>query len=472
MFDTTRRRLLGTTLVGAGAALSGLGLAARGATLTNKGKVLLDVRPDLPRGLVEAANVPLIEAIHGRRSRRFAKGATIPDGPLAFASRHAPQSLDPREQMLLLATVAGNTGWAELFAHHPGYAGKLPNYTTAAGGRSFPSSAGFNTSEFFYTDDDGVYFMPTRDMHPLPSADGTHLDAWVEAHRARIVKLADGRLNIPAKAPHMEEHNTWSANVPGSTLVIPVADVAQHTLLLLLYLVQNGTGIYDDVNNRPIPGLERYTHRLNLDAVWPMRLVEQVALTDVTVEMSTACYAGALMLQALGLGGWMYTGMNPLSVLGASGDPAVPGLGFRFDMVEGSPLPVVTGLPGVFEAHVPPHFPDMRAAVEAIVERKYGKGGPFNAGTAGPYRDNAAVRSGAAEIDDEAIEIVALMAEYMRTTFGRFPVSVPPVYIKTYLQAHRLDTDFYDKHFGPGAYLSTHAAHDANWADARSAGGN
>ena len=84
----------------------------------------------------------------------------------------------------------------------------------------------------------------------------------------------------------------------------------------------------------------------------------------------------------------MYTGLNPFSVLGASGDPDVPGLGFRFDMVEGSPLPVVTGLPGVFEAHVPPHHANMRAAIEAIVARKYGAGGPFNPATGGPYKDN------------------------------------------------------------------------------------
>ena len=182
MFDTTRRKMLGTTFVGAGAALCGLGLAARGETLRTKGKVLLDVHAGLPRGLAEAATFPLIEAIHGRRSRRFAKGATIPNGPLAFSSRYAPEALDPQEQMLLLATVAGNTGWAELFAHHPSYAGRLPNYTTAAGGRSFPSSAGFNTTEFFFTDDDGVYFMPTRDMHPAPAADETNLDSWVKTH--------------------------------------------------------------------------------------------------------------------------------------------------------------------------------------------------------------------------------------------------------------------------------------------------
>ncbi len=56
-----------------------------------------------------------------------------------------------------------------------------------------------------------------------------------------------------------------------------------------------------------------------------------MSLTEVTVETSTASYAGTLMLQALGLGGWMYGGINPFTVLGASGDPDVPGLGFRFD---------------------------------------------------------------------------------------------------------------------------------------------
>lgn len=423
---------------------------------------MLDAQKTPHRGLTEAATFPLIEAIHGRRSRRFAKGASIPNGPLAFTSRHAPEPLDPVEQMLLIATIAGNTGWAELFAHHPGYGGQLPNYTTAAGGRSFPSAAGFGTSEFFFTDDSGVYFLPTRDMAPAP--DAGDLDAWLAAHRARIVKLADGRLNIPAEMPHMEGHNTWCANVPGSTLVWPVADVAQHVILYLFYLVQNGTGIYDDVNGRPIPGLERYAHRLNLEAAWPMRLIEQTALTDVSVEMGTACYAGALMLQALGLGGWMYTGLNPFTVLGASGDPAIPGLGFRFQMLDGDPLPHITGLPGVFEAHVPPHHADMRAAVEAVVARKYGTGGPFDPKLGGPYRDNQGVRSAAAPIDTEAVEIVTLMADYVFATFGRFPATVPPVFVKTYLQAHRLDTAFYDRHFGPGAYLRSHAEHDRNWS--------
>ena len=210
MLDTTRRRLLGTTLVGAGALLTGLGLA-RGETLTTRGKIMLDAYPTPPAGLVEAATFPLIEAIHGRRSRRFARGATIPNGPLAFASRHAPEPLDPLEQMLLIATIAGNTGWAELFAHHPDYAGRLPNYTTAAGGRSFPSSAGFNTSEFFFTDDSGVYFLPTRDMTP-PAVAGRHRPRRLGRGAPRPHRQARRR---PAEHPG-RDRRTWRGTTPGA----------------------------------------------------------------------------------------------------------------------------------------------------------------------------------------------------------------------------------------------------------------
>jgi hypothetical protein len=37
------------------------------------------------------------------------------------------------------------------------------------------------------------------------------------------------------------------------------------------------------------------------------------------------------------------------------------------------------------------------------------------------------------------------------------------MFILTYLQAHHLDLEFYDHHFGPGAYLQTHADHMSRW---------
>jgi hypothetical protein len=366
--------------------------------------------------------------------------------------------------MVLLTTVGGSTGWINLFAHNQNYAPKIPNYQGAAGGRTFPSSAGFHTSEIFFTDDNGTYFLPTRDMHPPATGQETDLNAWLEAHRSRIVKLSDQRLNLPRQAAHMEMHNTWCANVPGSTLIVPVADVAQHMILSLAYLVQNGACIYDDVNNRPSPGMDAFADLVDVSAPYPLAFVEQFALTETTVEIATSCYAGALMLQALGLGGWMYDGLNAFSVLGASGDPEVPGLGFNSFMIDGQPLPVITGLPGVFEGHCPPHFPDMRAAVEAVVERKFGAGGPFNAGTPGPYKKTESVRGAAVPMDAHFVDCVVTMAEYIHGTFGRFPATVPPVFALMYLQAHQLDTEFYDAHFAPGAYLGTHAKHDVNWS--------
>ena len=76
----------------------------------------------------------------------------------------------------------------------------------------------------------------------------------VERHRERIRKLSDGRLHLPAEEPYMEGHNTWCVNVPGSLLVIPVADIAQHLIAILCFFAQNGYAIYDDVNDRKIPG--------------------------------------------------------------------------------------------------------------------------------------------------------------------------------------------------------------------------
>ena len=427
---------------------------------------MLDRMPQPPRGLIEAVNFPLIDAIHGRRSRRFARGTSIPDGPLAYKSKHDPTPLSELQQLLLLTAVSGNTGWSNLIPYNRNYLPHIPNYAAAAGGRSFPSAAGFHTSELFYTDDDGVYFFPTRDMAATATqtADGDiDLNGYLDQHKSRIVKLADGRLSTPPLPQHMEMHNDWCANVAGSTLIIPVADLAQHTILNLCYLVQSGACIFDDINKRPIPGIERFKKMVDIENAYPLSYIDQIGLTEVTVEVSTACYAGSLMLQAMGLGGWMYGGINPFSLLGASGDPDVPGLGFRFETYPGQHLPHVTGLEGIFEGHCPPHFRDMRAAVEAVVARKYGEGGPFHSQTEGPYETNATVRGSAAPTSEAFISCVTLMAQYIHDQFGRFPATVPAIFTMMYLQAHCLDTDFYDAHFGPNSYLSTHAEHDKNW---------
>jgi hypothetical protein len=419
-----------------------------------------------PPGLGTALSFPLIEALHGRRARRFSMGAEIPDGPLAYRSELEPMPLDDLETMVVLTSAAGNTGWHFAITRNATYAPDFPNYSAAAGGRTFPSAAGFHTSELFFTDDDGVYLFETRDAPKLVERDPdapVDIEAVIEAHRPRIRKLADGRMNIPAEEPYMEGHNTWCVNRPGSLLLMPVADIAQMLIAILCFIAQNGATMYDDVNGEQIPGIEAFRGMVNVDEPYPLTFVEQYALTEATAELSASCYAGALMLQAMGLGGWMFDGIDRHTILGASGDPEVPGLGFRFDTDERWALPNPTGLDGVFAAYCPPHHPDMRAAVEAFAERKFGPGGPFHPDTPGPWRESSRVRSAAQMHSEEFKACVALQAQYVLDRFGKFPGTVPSLFSLTYLQAHHLDLGFYDQHFGPGAYLRTHAEHMERW---------
>lgn len=401
----------------------------------------------------------------GRRSRRFCLGARIPDGPLAFRSKKHSMHLTKLEQSLVLTSMAGLTGWHFAIARHARYAPHLPTYASSAGGRTFPSAAGVHTSEIFFTDDNGTYFFPTRDGHPtIQVTDGkVDLGKLVSAHEARVRRLSDKRIFIPGAEPYMDGHNTWIANHEGSTLVFPVADVAQHTLDNIWFYTQKGYGLYDDISKKPIPGIERFQSLIDGDKTLPLTVLEQYALTECTSELSSSCFAGVLMLQAMGLGGWMFDGIDRLAVLGASGNPEVSGLRFRYDTNERWSIPNPTGLPGVFEGYCPPHFSNMSEAVEALVKRKFGRGGPYNPETPGPWKDSAKIRGSALPVTEEFKECVALQAQYVYDTYGKFPATVPTIFIMTYVQAQHIDLEFYDHYFKPGAYLSTHFEHMKNW---------
>jgi hypothetical protein len=75
--------------------------------------------------------------------------------------------------------------------------------------------------------------------------------ALLNVHRRQIRRLSDQRIHLPPREPDMEGHNTWVANRPGSLLVFPVGDLAQHALLNLCFYVQNGYCIYYDKFFKP-----------------------------------------------------------------------------------------------------------------------------------------------------------------------------------------------------------------------------
>jgi hypothetical protein len=417
-------------------------------------------------GFQDMLSFPLMEALLGRRSRRFFMGAEIPDGVLAYKSAREALPLTDLEKMLVVSACGGNTSWHHLIYRAARYAPHLSNYAGAAGGRVFPSAAGFHTSQTFFTDDDGVYMLEMRDAPAFDDrADDGSLnpEAFLENARKRVRKLQDGRLRLPPEVPFTEAHNTWVFNKPSTLLVIPVGDLSQHVLLNLCYMLQNGLVLHDDIHKRPVTGIAQFKDIVDVENVWPLTFVEQWSLAELTVEIAASSYAGVLMLQAMGLGGWMFNGVDPFAAFGASGDPDVPGLGFRYDKDDRWPYPNPTGLAGVMEGFCPPHYPDMRAAVEALCERKFGPGGPFNPETPGPWKDSRRVRAAAQVHDKRFRECVALQAQYVYDTFGKFPGTGPSMFLIMYLQAHHLDLEFYDKFYKPGSYLRTHAAHMSRW---------
>jgi hypothetical protein len=426
----------------------------------------------IPPGFQDMVSFPLMEALLGRRSRRFFMGAEIPDGVFAYESGRKGLPLTDLEKMLVVSSCGGNTSWHHMIYRAARYAPHLSNYAGSAGGRIFPSGAGFHTSQTFFTDDEGVYLLEMRDAPAFDERqdDGSlNLEAFFDNVRKRIRKLQDGRLRFSSEVPYTEAHNTWVFNKPSTLVVIPVGDLSQHVLLSLCYMLQNGQVLYDDVNKRPIPGIEQFRDIVDIANVWPITFMEQWSLSELTVELATSCYAGTLMLQAMGLGGWMFNGVDPFALLGASGDPEVPGLGFRYDTDQRWPYPNPTGLEGVMEGYCPPHYPDMRAAVEAVCERKFGPGGPFHPDTRGPWKDSRKVRSAAQVHDERFRACIALQAQYIYDTFDKFPGTVPSMFVIMYLQAHHIDVDFYDKFYNPGAYLKTHASHMARWHSDESA---
>src|SRR5260370_19418721 len=144
---------------------------------------------------------------------------------------------------------------------------------------------------------------------------------------------------------------------------MPVGDVGQQLLALLAMDVTNGYTLYDDYSGQLGRKLEPFIRSGIISDTPQMRFalshIEQVAYSTVAMELALICQNIVLMLQAIGLGGWMFTGIFPYSALGAFADEGIKGLGFRFSRHEGWTFPNPIGLDGYHESVSHPYFADM-----------------------------------------------------------------------------------------------------------------
>ena len=421
------------------------------------------------KGVNDFLEFPLFKAIMGRRSRRFGLGMEIPSGPLKFKSRSGPEPLSRLEQSLLVAVGTGVTGWNFGVPFGPRQPREHGQFTHRYTGRTAPTAAGIGTPVLFYTDDEGTYVTNTRDVQPsrireLESIedDGERMMALCEEHTTR---LSNERLDLPASPGHMLDPNFWMANAPGSTLFMPVGDASEQVLGLIALFIANGYVIMDDQAKRQAGTLDPFIRSglLEKGKVFPLTMLEQAAYEANCAELSFMGHNIVLALQAMGLGGLYYNGLNRFSIMGAFADDGIKGLGFRFVRDDRWTFPNPVGIDGVYEALCPPYYPDMWAAVTTFVERKFGPGGAYDPDTPGPWKDSKAVKGSVTPYSEEFVACMGETAQYIYDKYGRFPGTFTTMVLPGFAQAHHLDTEYYDTYFQPGSYLETHANHRKHW---------
>ncbi len=419
--------------------------------------------------LAELQRFPLMHALFGRRARRFGMGMEIPSGPLAYTSRYRPQPLSKLEQGVLVAAATGVSGWNFGVPFGPGQSSEHAGFTLRFTGRTAPTAAGIGTPVLFYTDDDGIYLTNTRDVDPSRMQELEGADEDVErilaVCREHTVRLRDVRLDLPAKPGHMMEPNFWMANAEGSTLFMPAGDVSEQLLGIMAIFLANGYVITDDANGRPAGDMAPFIQKglLDEEKTFPLSVLELGAYEASCMEAAFMGHNIVLTQQAMGLGGLFFNGVNRWSVLGAFADQGVAGLGFRFVTDERWTVPNPVGLDGHFEGLCPPYHPDMRSAVETFTKRKFGTGGAYDPERLGAWKDPAKVKGSVTPYSDDFVDLMAEVAQYVLDTYGKFPGTQPTVAFPAYIQAHHIDTEFYDEHYRPGAYLETHARHWERW---------
>jgi hypothetical protein len=438
-------------------------------------------RPSVqPEALRAAAMFPTLEAIFTRRARRFALGAEM-TGPLAYRSDKEPVPLAYEEEAVLVAAATGVTGvvreeWPFATAEGgPTGADKLASFT----GRPWPSPLAIHGTELFWTNDDGVFTLPQRDVKPE-----RYLQLQTDEDRHALyesaLKLSDGRLEMPCRRPNLFKFNEWIVNREGTTMFIPIADVTRQCISAMLLYFDRPHGYYLTdmlLGNDPLrpfmdSGLfNKHAHPYDIADFERWQMVDMNG-----VEAGLVIQNLMLTTQTLGIGGHPFSGGKGRVTMGgeplwhaAGGDGPCDGLGFTFHRVPdeapvgpGELIPV--GLPGIFEGACPPFHTDMDAAVDHVLALRWGENGIFSAPESQqiPWTSPDIARA-VPRPSDEAIEATKTLCRYIWDTYGRFPATIDPFVTTVWYQACHLDVEFYDRYYPQEALPAHIRSHMSDW---------
>jgi hypothetical protein len=431
---------------------------------------------------------PLHAALLGRRSRRFARGATLDGGPLAFESAAAPEPLTLAEEGALAFAAAGVTG--HTLGELPYERGRDPesgagNIMVHFVGRTVASGDALHSVTLFVLNDEGTWLV----RRPQDFAPGDVRALVASAREGRLadvyersrVRVRPERATVERRVPIFTPFNLWDANIPGSTYFIPVTELTSLYINVLLTAFSDELGLFivDDRNNFRPAGLKPFARsrggKLH-DDVADCRVVT-VSFFEATLAAMAAVEEGAmhqslaLMAEALGLGGFTHACRAPqwLPALGfdtvrvpfsrAFGLGAIKRLLMRLLRKPDPLLELAVGVRDpqsppawLLRAFCPPHYANMEDAVRAFVDYKFAEGsGTVRGAGPGPWRDTPGMRRRIPAYSEHAVAATVAYCSYLHERYGRFPATFAPFDTLLAYQAHHLDAEFYHQFYEPGA---------------------
>ena len=159
---------------------------------------------------------PLLAALRERRSRRFGLGMAMPEGPLAYRSRHPGLPLTEGEEALLAFAACGITGAALAdLAYAPGQGA-----TIMAGllGRTIGSGDAIQSVAVVVTNAEATYLLKRpRDFARGEKPPGTEMFRTPARRALRFWKSCDVPPGARTKEP-------WGASIqrsPRRKLIVP-----------------------------------------------------------------------------------------------------------------------------------------------------------------------------------------------------------------------------------------------------------
>ena len=409
----------------------------------------------------------------------------IPQGPLAYKSQREPSPLTLEEEALLAYAATGFTGpvMADLcFAK-----GQGGSMLAGLAGRTIASGDAIQTVALVVINDEGTWLVRRpREVSPETALRWVELGnrgAFEEWYREARVQLSDQRTRVSSDPIFNLNINRWAAHAQGTTLFLPINDLTLIYIngLLEIFGEETAAFVLDDRANYLPAGLGKFAASRggHLDddlahgKVVAVKHVETMVAEFVAVEQGMMLQNLGLMADALGLGGYpsfanhefgwfealgfqmgkvpasQYLGVNPLVKLGMK----------LMGQDLGVPYPQLLERDGevLLKPYCPPAYASMELAVHSVVDAKFGPQGVFGKATAArAWQEAEKVHQSAERPSELAIAATVAYCEYLQKRYGRFPAIVAPYRTVVGFQACRLDTDFYDRFYQPGALRERH----------------